>query len=303
MKYKNHLFMILFGTLLTGCNTSIIENLAEGTPTTLHTQKITILKQVKINKNSTIKEASDLAFDDETKTLYIVGDKGNLYVYDVSFENNTLDLRYQNKHKIYHPTETFRIDSEGLTTNNQNELILSFENSPKISKLSKEGKIGEYHKLPSPLNNPDNYVDKNKILEAVAWHQDYGILTASEFPLHKKKNTEQTIYTLDGKVWHFKAEPYKDNAITAIEVMEDDNLLILERAYEKGSIPSFYITLKKVYLDDCDEKKVCKSEILYSEKMNLKNYEGLTKIGKNRYLMVTDNQNKLKTHFMYFEIK
>ncbi|HIP28274.1 MAG TPA: esterase-like activity of phytase family protein [Sulfurovum sp.] len=303
MKYTNYLFIILITTLFNGCKSSVLEDLAEGSPTALHPQKITILKQVNITNISTIQEASDLAFDDETNTLYIVGDKGNLYVYDVNIENNTLNLHYQNKHKIYHPSETFTIDSEGLTSNNKNELIVSFEGTPRISSLSTEGKVGKNHILPSPLNNRNNYTTGNTMLESVAWHQDYGILTAAEFPLKGQDNTKQTIYALNGSVWHFKAEPYKDNAVTAIEVMEDDNLLILERAYKKGTIPSFYITLKKLYLNDCDEHKICKTQIIYSEKMNLKNYEGLTKIGKNRYLMVTDNQKKITTDFIYFEIK
>jgi hypothetical protein len=303
MIYSHSLLTIVLVTLLNGCNTSTIEDLVGGDPTPLHSQKITILKKPNINKLSNIKEASDLAFDDETNTLYIIGDKGDLYVYDVNVKINSLNLNYVTKYKVNHPHETFNIDSEGLCTNDKNELIISFEGIPRISHLSKEGKLAENYTLPSLLSSRNNYTSGNNMLEAVAWHQDYGILTASEFPLHNKKNTEQTIYALNGKVWHFKAEPYKDNAITAIEVMEDDNLLILERAYEKGTIPSFYITLKKLYLNECDEEKLCKTQILYSEKINLKNYEGLTYLGGNRYLMVTDNQDKITTDFMYFEIK
>ncbi|MCF6244133.1 MAG: esterase-like activity of phytase family protein [Sulfurovum sp.] len=292
--------IILLSTLFNGCS---IEDLAEGTSKTLHPQKITILNKVNISNDSIIQEASDLAFDDETNTLYIVGDKGDLYVYDVDIDKNTLNLNYHTKHKIQHPTETFNIDSEGLTTNNKNELILSFEGIPRISKLSTSGKIGEAYTLPGSLSNTNNYNEGNKMLEAVTWHQNHGILTAAEYPLKGQDNTKQTIYSLNGNLWHFRAESYKDNAVTAIEVMEDDNLLILERAYKKGTIPSFYITLKKLYLNDCDALKVCKTQILYSEKMNLKNYEGLTKIGPNRYLMVTDNQDKITTDFIYFEIK
>jgi len=297
------MFAILLTALLSGCKTSAIENLIEGDPQPSHPQKMTILKQVNIDNLSTIKEASDLAFDDETNTLYIIGDKGNLYVYEVNVENNTLNLRFQNQYKLHHPSESFNIDSEGLATNDKNELILSFEGSPRITKLSAEGQIGQNYTLPKTLTNKNHYAEGNKMLEAVAWHQDYGILTAAEYPLNGQDTTKQTIYALNGAVWDFKAESHKDNAVTAIEVMEDDNLLILERAYKEGLIPAFYITLKKLYIDDCDTANVCRTDILYSEKMNLKNYEGLTKLGQNRYLMVTDNQNKITTDFMYFEVK
>lgn len=303
MKYPHYLLILLLSTLFTGCNTSTIEDLIEGEPNPTHPQKMTILKHVNINNLSAIEEASDLAFDDESNTLYIVGDKGDLYVYDVVSQNNTLKLSYQEQYKIYHPNESFNIDSEGLTTNDKNELILSFETNPRISALSKEGKIENNYTLPKTLTSRSNYATANKMLEAVAWHQDYGILTAAEYPLNGQNTTKQTIYALNGDVWHFKAEAYKDNAVTAIEVMDDDNLLILERAYKEGLIPSFYITLKKVYIDDCNEANICKTQILYSEKMNLKNYEGLTKLSQNRYLMVTDNQAKITTDFIYFEVK
>ncbi len=316
MKYKYCLHILLLAIILNGCKTSDIQVLTEDpteespsvtevlTEESSTTPKITILKKITIDNLEILNEASDLAYNDEIEILYIVGDKGDLYTYDVNMENDTLALEYQNSYKIHHSSESFTIDSEGLTTNDKNELILSFEGIPRISNLSIEGKIDTNYTLPDKLQTPTNYSTNNKMLEAVAWHQDYGILTASEFPLDGQDTTKQTIYALNGNVWHFKAESYKDNAVTAIEVMEDDNLLILERAYEEGSIPAFYITLKKLYIDDCDQNNLCRTEVLYFEHMYITNYEGLTKIDKNRYLMVSDNQNQnlIATDFIYFEV-
>ena len=61
--------------------------------------------------------------------------------------------------------------------------------------------------------------------------------------------------------------------------------------------------MKKLYLDDCNAERECRTEKLYSELLYLKNYEGLTKVGENRYLMVTDNQDAMLTDFIYFEVK
>ena len=303
MPFKHVFLFMTFNILFTGCDVSSLESTVENDPQTLHPSKITLLSKPIILHSPEISEASDIAYDDETQTLYIIGDKGILYSYDVSFNENQLILDYQNTQTISSLNPNMKIDSEGLTTNDTNELIISFEGKPRISQLSTEGKIKKDYILPKELNTPSNYVDGNKMLESVAWHKNYGILTASEYPLGGKKNTEQTIYSLNGKNWHFKAEPYTDNAITAIEVMDDDHLLILERAYKKGKVPSFYITLKKLYIEECNENQLCKSEILYAEKLDFKNYEGLTKIGENHYLMINDNQDKLSTDFIYFTIE
>ncbi len=68
------------------------------------------------------------------------------------------------------------------------------------------------------------------MLESVTYHSKYGILIAVEYPIKGSKKY-QTIYSLRGKEWHFKAEKYKNSAVTAIEVMDDGNILVLERAY------------------------------------------------------------------------
>jgi hypothetical protein len=268
-----------------------------------HTVKITILEKPGIDKVDTIKEASDLAFNQETHELYIIGDKGDLYVYDVFFNGDAIDLKYKNEYKIYHPDENFSIDSEGLTINAREEMIVSFEGIPRISDITTEGELGENYMLPEKLNDKNVYAEGNAMFEALAWHEQYGLLTAAEFPINGQEKTEQTIYALNGTEWNFKAEDYENSAVTAIEVMDDGNLLVLERAYKEGILPSFYITMKKLYLNDCNAERECKTEKFYSKLLYLKNYEGLTKVGKNRYLIVNDNQDAVATDFVYFEVK
>ena len=157
------------------------------------------------------------------------------------------------------------------------------------------------------MKNIKNYYNSNKIFEALTWHKKYGLLTAGEYPLHKRNKRDQTIYNLNGKVWHFKAESDENSAITAIETMDDGNLLILERAYA-GITKPYVITIKKLYLNKCDKKQKCLSKVIskfYRRKDSIvSNYEGLTRVGKNKYLMVSDNNHKkyLRTLLIYFEI-
>ena len=111
------------------------------------------------------------------------------------------------------------------------------------------------YQLPKKLRDSKNYRSRNKSLEALAWHPKYGTLTAAEWPLKKDDKKRQTIYALSGKEWHFKAEAEEKSAISAIEVMDDGNLLVLERSFT-GLMNPFVVTLKKVYIRNCKKKCV-----------------------------------------------
>lgn len=81
---------------------------------------------------------------------------------------------------------------------------------------------------------------------------------------------------------------------------------MLEREYDKKTLKGV-IYLTKVYLDECNNG-VCNSKQLAkleSKKgYKIDNFEGLTKVAKNRYLMVSDdNESKFqKTLLVLFEI-
>ena len=89
--------------------------------------------------------------------------------------------------------------------------------------------------------------------------------------------------------------------------MDDGNLLVLERSFTDFMDP-FVITLKKVYLGRCKQNSLCKSEILI--KMNshkgwdVDNFEGLARVGKNRYVMISDDNDNFfqRTLLIYFEV-
>jgi hypothetical protein len=88
--------------------------------------------------------------------------------------------------------------------------------------------------------------------------------------------------------------------------MDDGNLLVLERSFT-GILNPFVVTLKKVYLNQCRGDN-CRYKVL--AKMNshkgwaVDNFEGLTKVEKNRYLMISDDNDNFfqKTLLIYFEV-
>lgn len=307
------LFLASFLGLLQGgmLNTHIAPtlNTTQFKGMTLLDQKILLFKNIDGLKFS---EISDLAYDHNAKKLYFVSDEGKLFVFNALFSDKIETLNaidgvelVKNSGKKF---QRWRRDSEGLAINDKGEVYASFEGRAKIGKFDQKGRMVKQYTLPKKLRDPDNYRSRNKSLEALTWHPKYGLLTATEWPLKHKNKKEQTIYALNGKEWYFKAEAESKSAVVAMEVMDDGNLLVMERSFT-GLMNPLVITLKKIYLIGCKNKKgLCQSELIL--KMNthqgwdIDNFEGLARVGKHRYVMVSDDNDNFfqKTLFVYFEV-
>lgn len=275
--------------------------------------KVHIIKQVELNYkfgNYNFSEISDLVYNKSSSTLYMVSDKGILFSFKAEFSSNDFKLIPLNAHylksKKGRRLKRWKRDSEGLALDNKGNLYISFEGKPKISLFRKNGIKIKNIKLPKSLKKA-KLRSRNKSLESLAWHPKYGLLTALEYSKKGDSKLKQTIYTLSGKKWRLNMEPVSSNAITEIEVMDDDNLLVLERAYN-GIFGKFEINLVKMYIKGCPVNNFCKKEILLkmdsSKGWNIQNFEGMCRVSKNRYLMISDDNNNFfaSTILIYFEI-
>ena len=283
--------------------------IAQPTKIKLLDQKILLFQQINGLKFS---EISDLAYDKNDNKLYFVSDEGKMFVFDALFSDRIERLNAEEGVELVKKSgknfKRWRRDSEGLTIDNNADIYASFEGRAKIGKFDRTGRMLIEYVLPKELRDPKNYRSRNKSLESLAWHPVHGLLTAAEWPLKHKHKKEQTIYALNGKEWYFKAEAERKSAVVAIEVMEDKNLLVMERSFS-GLMNPLVITLKKVYLNGCEDKKhMCKSELLLKmnthQGWNIDNFEGLAKVGKNRYVMVSDDNDNFfqNTLLVYFEV-
>jgi len=259
-------------------------------------------------------EISDLAYYPKNQKLFMISDEGKLFTFKAKF-GNTIEIldpiaAVKIKKKHGKKFKKWRKDSEGMTLDDEGRLLISFEGKAKVAwfhkNSDKQGQQIRKYTIPKELRNNKKFRSKNKSLEALAWHKKYGIVTAAEWPLKKYDKKKQTIYALSGKKWHFKAEPEAKSAISAIEVMDDGNILVLERSFT-GYLNPFIVTLKKVYLNDC-KKGMCKTEVLLKmnshEGWDVDNFEGLARVAKNRYVMISDDNDNFfqKTLLIYFEV-
>ena len=273
---------------------------------------IKFLKQVELKynfKGYNFSEISDLAYDPQKSLLYMVSDKGSMFTFSANFTNNNFSLKPLSatyfKRKNGKRLRRWKRDTEGIALDSAGQIFISREGKPKVTLFSKNGNKVKNLALPKALKKA-KLRSRNKSLESLAYHPAYGLLTALEWPPKGTNLHYQTIYSLSGKKWHFKSEPYKKNGVAEVEIMDDGNLLVLERAYN-GYFGKFVVTLKKVFINDC-KTKICPSKVFLSidsaKNWHVENFEGLAKVGKNRYLLVSDDNDSffLRTILIYFEI-
>jgi len=263
----------------------------------------------KIDGNK-LSEISDLVYDKNTSILYMLSDKGVLFTFNAKFTNNSFALKPLHSYRLKDRNGVVlngnRSDSEGMALDDKGELYISFERITKVFHFTKKGLMLNEVKLPKSLQNVELSSD-NKSLESLAWDKKYGFITALEYPKRGTERKKQTIYSTSGKEWKLNMEDVKRNGISEIELMDDGNLLILERAFN-WFIGKFEVNLVKLNIKSCKTNEYCKKELILKLKINnffnMENFEGLTNLGNGKYLLISDDNNNILalTTLVYFEI-
>ncbi|MEO1938837.1 MAG: esterase-like activity of phytase family protein [Sulfurimonas sp.] len=252
-----------------------------------------------------ISELSALAYRD--KVLYALSDKGLLYHFKLTIEDKKIkDIELLKAYKLRNKKgkrfSKKKRDAEGLAFY-KDGLLVSFEGKNRVLFVSFEGIKRAKITLSKELKNNSDFVSSNKGLESVAYSKKYGVLTIPELPLKRRDAHYHYLYAKD-RVWKFQAQ----GAVTDIVMMDDERVMVLLREFSyfkrgrKSSIVSFD-------LSKCKKNSLCKTEtliLLDSQKGDVvENFEGLTKIKENLYLMVSDDNDSWfqKTLFVLFEIR
>ncbi len=264
-----------------------------------------------------ITELSGLAWDEDEQLLYAISDKGRVYHFRLKIENDLIKsvtpifgakLRNAKGKKL----KKNQRDSEGLMVWNANngkkgdtQLVISLEGKPRIVRFTPQGHAIADIAVPKPLRDRRKLRASNSGLESVAYHNKYGFITAPEESLKGQPKNLHTVYAAK-KQWSFMAYPAENSSITAMDMMPGtNNLLVMERAWS-GVLKPMVISLRRVKLDDCSDKGECKAENLkvFSSSLSVDNFEGMTPIGNNRYLIVSDDgkHDLLRTLLTLFKV-
>jgi len=258
-------------------------------------------------------EISDIAYDKSNDRLYAVSDRGRMFVLNLAikdkkiaslrpiFAKNLTDFKGKKLSKYYQ-------DSEGLAlikTEKKTSLLISFEKAVRVIEYDTNIKAIQQVSLPTAISHIWNFQGENDGLEALTYDKKLGIITTGEYPLRNQRKGYHDIYTQKGKLCAIAKDDQK-NAIVEMEMMPDGALLVLLRKFSWKWF-SFETTLMKVKVEN-PKNGVCESEIIawMSTKKGWKidNFEGLTHIKDNLYIMISDDNNNPfeKTILTLFEI-
>ena len=245
-----------------------------------------------------IVELSALAYKENT--LYVLSDKGVLFHFELFITNNKIEtLNFKQFYKLKDETgkklQKKKRDSEGLALYGE-ELLISFEGKHRVDLYSKDGVKIKEKKIHKDLQKEKNYRSANKGLEAVAYNQRYGIVTAPEKPLEGSDKKYHTLYAKE-KTWKFP----RDGSLTSLEFMSEHKIMILQRDYNLVRLP-WKVTLSSLDLRNSEYEVL--ASLKSKDGWNIDNFEGLCKVDAKRYLMVSDNNNNgvQKTLLVLFEV-
>lgn len=247
-------------------------------------------------------ELSALAY--KNGILYALSDKGRVFHLSLDITKDSLkNVKLLQSYplldkKVKRLKKEWR-DSEGVDFMG-NHLLVSFEHKHRVALYTTKGKLIKKMVIHPYLRDKKHYLSPNKSLEGVAYNEKYKLITIQE-----RESQSSPLHTLYNrhKRYHFVAQ----GDITDIIFIEKDALLVLTRKFhyitrERES------TLYRVWLNRCDIASLCKSELLAHldswDGYELDNFEGIVKVAKNRYLMISDDNNSLfqKTLLVLFKI-
>lgn len=248
-----------------------------------------------------INELSGLAWDADEELLYAVSDDGILHHFRLQIaEGKIAKLEPIFSVPLKAGATPPVVNAEGLAVANgdngkpgDTEIVIAFEDGPAIHRFKPDGTPLGAVQLPEALADAAKYNEANSRLEAVALAGALGVVTAPEEALLGEPGDTHTIHGLDGKRWSFATFQPKRSNLKAIEPMSDGRLLLLERTREQKGGPSVG-RLRVLDVKSCGEAEACAVENLdpgASPLLN-DNFEGLTGLGDDHYLLVTDKTKK-----------
>jgi len=262
-----------------------------------------------------VSELSGLAWDKDEGLLLALSDNG--YVLDLKpvFKGRTLqDILLNAGHRLLDEkgrSLKYKFsDSEGLAIENgsngkhgDSRLLVSFERIPRLARYQPDGTFISYLTLPAGLDDVKYYYSENKSLESVSIHNTYGIIVGTEFPLAGGEPGTLNIYSLPGQHWSFPAHDKTDGALVDMTILADGRIIALERTYS-GLLSGMHTTLHRIILHGTQVQADQIHTFTPEEGLFNDNFEGITHIDGNHFMMVSDvNNHPLKrTLLVYFEI-
>ena len=267
------------------------------------------------SKQPWLYELSGIAWDNDQQHLICVTDTGYILVLRPEFKGNKLSsLRIITHHPLLNgdgePLHKDLRDSEGIALLNHNnqiqndtELVISFERTPRIIRYNLQGKYLDEIMLPGDLTNKSIYQSDNKQIEAITELADGDIVFGPERPINKNTNGFIALYNSKNKIDDLVLKNPEHGSLVGLTTINDTKLLALERVF----INVFTGLQFHLHHIDLDEDKITQHTLFSSrieDGLLYDNFEGVTHHRDNYFFMVSDdNQNAYqRSIIIYFRL-
>ncbi len=266
------------------------------------------------------REMSGLAWDEDAQLLYAVSDDGHLCHFAPQFVDGVLTaVDFVAAYPLREADGTLvrgkASDSESLAARNTHngisgdtELLISFEIQPRLLSYTVDGHLRAELPLSPALADISNYAGENKGLEAIALHEEYGLLMAPERPLNGANQNVLSIYSAAQHVWQMVPIDTEHSAVVGLEVTPHGDLLVLERRYSSVFSPVIWSVRRLQLNPETAGQPQTADEILTmttaGSAWSPDNFEGIAHHRNNKYFIISDdNESSLqRTLLSYFEI-
>ncbi|SHF30620.1 hypothetical protein SAMN02745148_02302 [Modicisalibacter ilicicola DSM 19980] len=243
---------------------------------------------------------SDLAWDADESLLYLISDRGWLHRVRLRFSAGELvgldPLKtYVLRNRQGEALDEDAADAESLIlqrsangVRGDTTLLIGFERDHRLQRFYPNGRSVGKPLKPNGLRD----ARPNAGAEAMARHAREGVIVGLESaPIGTPEGTTR-LFSLDTEAeWRYPLIDIPGSALTALEAY-GDGLLALERAFAPPA--PLVISLRRVTLDSNARIEVeTLAQLSSGDGWRLDNFEGLTRLAGNRYLMVSDDNFSL----------
>lgn len=257
---------------------------------------------------------SALAWSPDTGILYAVSDRGHILHLQPVFSDGILrDINIVDAFPLRGSEgKTLGItagDSEGMTLLNGNngivgdeELLISFERQPRISRYRPYGVWLADMAIADELMDVNNYRTPNQALESVVMHPRLGLLTAPERPLSDYPQEKFSIFNEAGVLMSIPRADKDYGSLTDMSLTADSNLLVLERIFSNV----FGVIAAVIHHVDLENKEETVRTIVRFDRDDghlIDNFEGLAHHYDNRYFLVSDDNDFPLQQILLFYFK
>ena len=250
-------------------------------------------------------ELSGITYVADEDVAYMVGDDGSLISVQLHFDGDKLlDMELLDSVSLLdakgNPLAGSASDSEGVAAQYADDgvagntvLWVSFERDVRVCRYHVDGSLMDCPELLPPVADIANYRKPNAALESIAIMPGVGALVAAERPLKLDGSDDEgwhVIYAAASGAQYRVPARDREAGLTAIEIMPDKSLLLLERKYAWWRLAAQVELVRHQELDAASEPEVLLSAS--DDSLPYGNFEGIARRGQN-YLFAVSDDNRM----------